>query len=158
METASQVVLESPAKSESNGPRPRPLLSPGTAAKLAAASPKYVPPTVVAPGTEEAAEISPIVREPDKPRNQIIRLPRYIVGEQKLHVPKEELRVFTPKGRVEYAFNRRPGLRFGPLAFLNAPIALEMLEEDLRAQRRAEESDLWSLYLVREPTPAAQTK
>ena len=60
----------------------------------------------------------------------------------------------TPKGRVQYAFNRQPGLRFGPLAFLNAPIALEMLEEDLLVQRRREEADLWSLYLVREPAPA----
>lgn len=134
-------------------------MSADTAAKLSAASPKFVAPVVVTPGTTESTETSPVVRDHDKPRNQIIRLPRYIVEEQKLHIPKEELDVLTPKGRVDYAFKRRPGLKIVPLGWMNAGIALEMLEDDLRTQRRREEADLWSLYLIHEPastTPAAK--
>ena len=95
-------------------------MSSDTAAKLSAASPKFISPVVVAPGSAEANETSPVAREPDKPRNQIIRLPRYIVEEQKLHIPKEELDVLTPKGRVDYAFKRRPGLKYVPFGWMNA--------------------------------------
>jgi hypothetical protein len=132
-----------------DGPKSRRVVSEDTAAKLAAAAPKFVPPADT-PAPVGAAETSPVARDSLKPRNQIIRLPRYIVEEPKLHIPKSELQVLTPKGRIEYAFERRPGLRFGPFAFLNRRIALEMLEDDLMAQRRREEADLWSLYLVKD--------
>jgi hypothetical protein len=120
-------------------------VSPNTAAKLAAAGPKFIPPEPE-PAPPETA---PVARMPDKPRNQIIRLPNFIVGEPKFHVPSP-LQVLTPKGRVELGFQRRPGLRIIPaLAWMNAGIALEMLEDDLRAQRRHEAAELMSLYLIR---------
>jgi hypothetical protein len=148
--TSETTVTTTPA---AKSPR---TMSSDTAAKLSAASPKFVSPVTVVPGTAEATETSPVARESDKPRNQIIRLPRYIVEEQKLHVPKEELDVLTPKGRVDYAFKRRPGLKIVPLGWMNAGVALEMLEDDLRTQRRREEADLWSLYLIHEPAPPAK--
>ena len=120
-------------------------VSRNTAAKLAAAAPKYIPPAPEAPPPETA----PVARMPDRPRNQIVRLPNFIVEEPKYHVPSP-LQVLTHKGRVELAFQRRPGLRIIPvLAWMNSGIALEMLEDDLQAQRRREAAELISLYLVR---------
>jgi hypothetical protein len=156
--TVVPVVTDPPLNPESTSAKPRRVLSPDTAAKLSAATPKYVAPVVVVPGTADATDTSPVLREIDKPRNQIIRLPRFIVEEQKLHIPKEELQVLTPKGRIEYAFKQRPGLRLVPFAFLNAGIAVQMLEEDLALQRRVKEADLWSLYLIREPAPAQKAR
>lgn len=119
-----------------------------TAAKLTAAVPKFEAPAAAAtPGGPGVAE-SPLAHELDKPRNQIIRLPQYVVGEPKVHLPSREMEVLTPKGRVEYALDRRPGLRFGPLAWLNGPIALAMLDDDLAAERRHQEAELWSLYRI----------
>jgi hypothetical protein len=127
------------------------LVSPDTAARLAAATPKFVPPEAVPPPAE-TVETAPVLRDAAKPRNQIIRLPRFMVGEPRVHVPRA-VDVLTPKGRVELGFERRPGLRFGPFSELNHWIAREMLEDDLQAQRRRQEAELWSLYLIRE-TPS----
>jgi hypothetical protein len=141
-------VAESPA-TETKAKR---AVSPDTAAKLSAAASKLaVPPEPSPPPPPPDVAPVAVARENgDRPRNQIVRLPQFIVGEPKLHTPLNELKVLTPKGRVEYAMARRPGLRFGPFASLNGPIAIEMLEDDLLAQRRREEAELWSLYLVRE--------
>lgn len=128
-------------------PKTLQAVSPQTAAKLAAAAAKYVPPPE--PPTPEP-ERAPVARETEGPKNPVVRLPSYIVGEPKLRIPQRDFQVLTPKGRVELAFNRWPGLRFGPFAHLNAPIGLEMLEDELRVQRRAEAVELWTLHLVRE--------
>src|SRR5688572_27161717 len=122
------------------------VVSPVTAAKLAAAAPKFIPPASEPATTEPAA--SPVARAPEKPRNQIIRLPDFIVGEPKVHVPKP-LDVLTPKGRIELALQRRPGLQYVPLAWMNAGIALAMLEDDLQAERRRQEAELWRLYFIK---------
>jgi hypothetical protein len=122
------------------------VVSPVTAAKLAAVAPKFIQPAPALPRAEAFA--SPVTRVPDRSRSQIVRLPEFIVGEPKLHVPRP-LDVLTPKGRVELAFQRRPGLQYVPLAWMNAGIALEMLEDDLQAARRREAAELLSLYLIR---------
>jgi hypothetical protein len=83
-----------------------------------------------------------------RPRSQIVQLPEFFVAEPRVHVPNR-LQVLTPKGRVDLAFQRRPGLKIVPLAWMNAGVAVEMLEEDLRARRRAEHAELLSLYLIR---------
>jgi hypothetical protein len=130
-------------------------ISTDTSAKLTAAAPKFAgataveepEPLVVAPGTD--------LREIDKPRNQILRLPAqmlppYIVEENRLPKLKER-DVLTFKGRQELAFKRRPGLKFLSLPIPplnNVGIALFMLEEDFAAERRREEADLWGLYNI----------
>jgi hypothetical protein len=125
----------------------RHVISPLTTAKLIAAVPKYTPPAPEPPPT--VVPDSPVGQAvDDKPRNQVIRLPQFFVGEPKIHVPTP-LQVLTPKGRVELGFERHPGLRIVPLGWMNAGVAGEMLEDDLQAPRRMAEANLWSLYLVK---------
>lgn len=144
--------IEASAGVETTKAPAKPSVSPATAAKLAAASPKFIVPAGdPAPADPPApAEIpaSPVSREPDKSRNQIIQLPEFVVGEPKERVPSP-LQVLTPKGRVELAFIRYPGLRIVPFGWMNAGVALELLEDDLQAQRRKEAAELLSLYLIR---------
>ena len=144
----AEVPAVTPEKVERAQARGVRSLSAETAAKLSAALPKFEPPAVAPPpGTPGTADpLSP--HELDKPRNQIIRLPQLVVGEPKIHVPTRELEVLTPKGRADLAVERRPGLRFGPFAWLNRGIALAMLEDDLAAERRAQAVDLMSLYRI----------
>jgi len=121
-------------------PPPTRAMSAETAAKLSAIAPKYNPPTP--PGDQPATDL----RDIDKPRNAIIRLPSYIVQEPKMRDFKER-ELLTPKGRVALVLKRHPGLRFGSLPFLsNLGIGLAMLEEEERLERLAEMTDLLSLF------------
>lgn len=122
------------------------VISPEMSARLVATTPKFVPPPE--PGSTPPAVALP--REPDRPRNQIIRLPRYIVAEPKLP-PMMDRQLWTPKGRLDEALKRRPGLRIGSFFGLNNAVALEMLEGDLWFQRQKEEAELWSLYRITAP-------
>ncbi|MGH7944701.1 MAG: hypothetical protein ACREH8_16145 [Opitutaceae bacterium] len=77
-------------------------VSPGVAAALAAASPKYTPPPKAEPKREEEL---PDMREIDKPKNAIVRLPKYIVQEPKSPVFTERS-IHTEKGLTEIAMRR----------------------------------------------------
>jgi len=147
--------IESTTSSDQTAPPAKRVLSPDTAAKLAAASPKFVPATVEP--TPGESPLSPVAREPDKPRNGIVRLPRFVVEEPKLHVP-DSMQVLTPKGRVDLAFKRRPGLRMVPFAWMNTRIATEMLEDDLQWERRMKTAELLNLYLIRETDSAESAR
>lgn len=119
-------------------PAPR-AISPEAAAKLAALVPKF--------SVADTPLPDPAARDPgpDRPRNTIIRLPNYVVTEPKIKMPKER-ELLTPKGRLELALKRYPGLRFGNIGFLrNDGIALMMYEEDLRLERMREMAELLSL-------------
>jgi hypothetical protein len=130
------------------GPAPPHAISPAVAEKLAAATPKYTPPAAPPPQAEPAADL----READKPRNGIIRLPSYLVQEEKLPAFKER-DLLTPQGRLKLAYQRHPGLHFGNIRiFRNDGIALMMLEEEERLERRQEFYDLASLL----PRPEAK--
>ncbi|HUR58937.1 MAG TPA: hypothetical protein VM029_14585, partial [Opitutaceae bacterium] len=126
-----------------NRAQPARAISPETVARLAATTPKFTPPPE--PGTTPAPAVE--TREPDRPRNQIFRLPPYIVAEPKL-APTKERHVLTKKGKLDIALKKHPGLKFGPFAWLNNIIALQMYEDDVAAERRKEEADLWSLYSI----------
>ncbi|MCB1105205.1 MAG: hypothetical protein H7A44_04940 [Opitutaceae bacterium] len=72
-------------------------ISPEVAAALAAGMPKYNPPKPVEKSGEDID-----MREVDKPRNQIIRLPEYVVREEKPPVFRER-DIYTQKGLRELA-------------------------------------------------------
>jgi hypothetical protein len=104
--TASSPVLapsrvENPAPSPNAG-RTRPV-SGGVAAALAAASPKYTP---APPKPEPKPEEEQVdMRDVDKPKNGIIRLPKYTVQEAKPPVFRER-DINTQKGLTDIAMRR----------------------------------------------------
>jgi hypothetical protein len=77
-------------------------VSNGVAAALAASMPKYDPPKPVEKKPEEE-DVD--LREVDKPRNQIIRLPEYVVQEKKPPVFRER-DIYTQQGLAELAKRR----------------------------------------------------
>ena len=136
---ALTVVTAGHAFAQTPAPAAR-TVSAGTAAKLAAIAPKFTP-------TPLAEEKPPVdLREIDRPKNSIIRLPAYLVQEPKMRAFKER-EMLTLKGSLSLALKRHPGLRFNPLFFLgsNHGIALAMLEEERRLERLGEMADLLSL-------------
>ncbi len=123
------------------------VVSSETAERLSAAAPKYTPPPAKeTPGPAPAAA-TPVA---DKPRNTIIRLPAYVVQEQKVPALRER-DLLTPQGRVDLALKRHPGLRFGSLGPLNNNVwANAMLEEEFGIERQRE---LWELTTMGSPGP-----
>lgn len=141
-------------------------VTPETAANIRANTPKFSRPQA----PETAAQLPPDLRELDKPRNRIPRLPRemiektvaahaplegsaevlqlptYIVREDKVPNFKER-EMLTPQGRLDLAYKRHPGLKIGSLPFFsNDGWALVMLKEEQRLERKAEMEDLFGLY------------
>lgn len=99
-------VLAPRTEEEKAPPRPAQkrtrAVSSGVAAALAAAVPKYTPPPKPEPKPEtEAVDL----REIDKPKNTIIRLPKYIVQEEKPIVFSERA-ITTDKGLADIAVRR----------------------------------------------------
>ncbi len=79
----------------------RPISS-SVAAQLAAVAPKYTPPP---PKPEPSEEEEIDARDVDKPRNNIIRLPKYIVQEAKPPVFNERA-IHTKEGLTDLALRR----------------------------------------------------
>lgn len=92
---------EAPASTDA--PRPSRPISSAVAAQLAAAAPKYTP----APPPPEPAEGEEEIdaRDVDKPRNGIIRLPKYIVQESRPPVFNERA-IHTKEGLTDLALRR----------------------------------------------------
>lgn len=125
-------------------------ISPETAAKLAETAPKFAPAKI---------EVRSPIEQPvaDKPKNGIVRLPDYVVREAPPPTFKSR-ELLTPAGKLELAYKRRPGLRFGSLPFLNNnAIALAFLEQDFALERAAELKELGGLSPA-EPVSAAKAK
>lgn len=101
-------------------------ISDNLASTLAASMPKFNPPPKPKPEDEDVD-----AREVDKPKNGIIRLPKYTVQEKRPPVFTQK-DLLTSTGRADLALRRHAGLGFGPLAFLNRPIGAEMLYEEER--------------------------
>ncbi len=92
----------SPAPAPSEAPRRARAISPEVAASLAAAMPKYTPPKPVEKKPEEEL---PDARETDKPKNGIVRLPKYVVREPKAPIFRER-DINTPQGLANIAMKR----------------------------------------------------
>lgn len=104
-QAAKEAVLVNPnaeaVKKQPEVPRATRAVSPEVAAQLQGYAPKYTPPPPKpAPKPEEED-----AREVDKPRNGIIRLPKYIVQEPKSPVLNERA-VSTPQGIRDIAVRR----------------------------------------------------
>ena len=141
---------------EAPAPRPR-LVSNTVAAQLAVAVPKFEPPPAD-PAPSPASETSPDLRETDKPKNTIVRLPRYLVQEDRPPVFKER-ELYTPKERLRLALQKHPGLRLGSFwIFRNDGIALFMAAEEKRLEQKREFEDLVSLLKFTDPPQHAATK
>jgi len=78
-------------------------ISPEAAAALAAFAPKYEPPAPKPAPKPEAEQVD--LREIDKPKNAIVRLPKYIVQEAKPPVFRER-DIHTEKGLTDLAMRR----------------------------------------------------
>jgi hypothetical protein len=145
--------------------RPR-AISGAVAAQLAAAAPKYTPPP---PKPEpKVEEEEPDMRDVDKPRNGIIRLPKYVVREPKPAVLNERA-VNTAQGLKEIAMRRYftdAGLalnRFQIPLFAslstegnsNEARAMEMYREDERLQNMADMKDAARTSAVTDPAQGA---
>lgn len=90
----------SDSDTEAKEPMNTRAVSRGVAAALAASMPKYDPPKPVEKkdGEEEAVDL----REVDKPKNKIVRLPEYVVREKKPEIFRER-DIYTDKGLRELA-------------------------------------------------------
>ncbi len=88
---------------QATGPRRTRAVSGGVAAALAAAGPKYTPPAPQPERPPEAEQRD--LRETDKPKNTIVRLPDYIVQEKKPAVFSERT-ISTEKGLTDIAVRR----------------------------------------------------
>jgi hypothetical protein len=107
------------------------------AASLAPWMPKYSPPKPIEPKPEdEAADL----RDIDKPRNGIIRLPKYVVSEPKPPVFRDR-DLHTKEEMADLALRRHPGLKAGNLLGLNQPVALLMYQEQERLDNMADLKD-----------------
>lgn len=108
--TASTPVSASPILAPKTEEKPAPsapkrtrAISAEAAAALAAFAPKYEPPAPKPEPKPEAEQVD--MREIDKPKNAIVRLPKYIVQEAKPPVFRER-DINTQKGLTDIAMRR----------------------------------------------------
>jgi hypothetical protein len=108
-------------------------VSPRIADALASGMPKYsLPtPTPVVLDNED-------LRDVDKPKNEIPRLPKYVVHESRPAVFRDR-DLYTQEGLVSLSYKYHPGLGIGNLLGLNDQPAYEMYLDDVR---QANVSDL----------------
>jgi len=101
--TAAGLVAQTESVGDKEGSKRGRVVSEGVAAALAAGMPKYNPPPK--PTEPRNEEDLPDLREIDKPRNQIIRLPDYVVREKRPPVFRER-DINTAKGLAALAKKR----------------------------------------------------
>lgn len=145
------------------------LISSGVAAALAAHMPKYTPPKPVEKTPEEDL---PDMRDIDKPKNTIVRLPKFIVREPKPPIFRER-DINTKQGlaniamrryltETDRALNRFTLPLFHPFSLLggtsNEDRALAMYAEDERLKNMADVADQTNMVMKADPAAGTQLK
>jgi hypothetical protein len=102
-------------------------VSAGVAAALASGMPKYSPPKPTPTPPNAMADL----RDIDKPKNEIKRLPKYVVQESRPPVFRDR-DLFNASGLADLSFKSHPGLNFGNVLGLNTSTALQMYQDDQR--------------------------
>lgn len=138
-------------------------ISPAVAAQLAASTPKFdpAPPTPPPKPQEEL----PDMREIDKPRNTIIRLPQYVVQEEKPVVLSERA-VHTQQGLADLAVRRYISDADRALNRFTLPLfgrsveerALMMYAEEERLRNMAELADNAAMVSTTDKAAGAYVK
>jgi hypothetical protein len=121
-------------------PPPTRAISSQTAARLTASMPGYV---AKKPAAANADDDQADATAAETPKNDIIRLPDYIVRERPPPVFTQR-EILTPKALAELEFKKHPGLNLWglmPFSSLNAKIALEMYDEEARLDNITELAD-----------------
>lgn len=142
---ADSPILTAPAekKDAPSTPKRTRAISSEVAAALAAAAPKYSPPPPKPAPKPEAEHVD--LREVDKPKNTIVRLPKYIVQEPKPVIFSERA-IHTSKGLTDIAMKRYitetdralNRFRIPLLTMTNEERALAMYAEDERLRNMSE--------------------
>ena len=138
-------------------------ISGDVAASLAAAMPKYNPPKPAPPPTP--VEQQPDLRDVDKPKNTIIRLPDYVVREAKPPVFRER-DINTQQGLANIALRRYGTEASRALNRFTIPIfgqtqearALAMYAEDERLKNITELNDAADMVSARDKAQGAYIK
>jgi hypothetical protein len=110
-------------------------VSPGIAEALSLGMPKYAPPT---PTPTPAPDVD--MRDVDRPKNEIKRLPKYVVRESRPPIFRDR-DLFTTQGLIDLSFKNHPGLMFGNILGLNEAPAYEMFLDDQRQKNMQDLSD-----------------
>jgi hypothetical protein len=160
---ANRSNVENASKQKAPAPaRPR-AISPEVAAQLSANIPKYSPPPPKpAPKPEEEL---PDMREIDKPKNTIIRLPKYVVQEQKPAV-LDERAVHTSTGLADLAVRRYISEADRALNRFTLPLfgrsyqerALQMYAEEERLRNMSDLNDAAAMVSARDKEAGAYVK
>lgn len=134
---AATAPMTAPTTTSAPRPRRERVMSDELAATLSVGMPKYTPPK---PVEKKPADQPADLRDDDKPKNGIIRLPDYVVREKRPPVFKEKDLAGSER-KSDIGMRRYAGLNFGPFASLNRPIALAMYQEQERLDNMAELAD-----------------
>jgi hypothetical protein len=151
------------AASATDAPRRERAISSGVAAALAATMPKYTPPPPKPPPVPE--EDLPDLRDIDKPKNTIVRLPKYVVRGAKPPIFTERT-INTKQGLANIAMRRylteadRALNRFTLPLFgvSNEARAMAMYEEDERLKNMADVADQTNMVMKADPAAGGQLK
>jgi hypothetical protein len=119
----------------------------GVAADIATSLPKFKQEPAATPLSEQ-----PDMRDLDKPRNKIPRLPAgmmstYIVHADRVPVFRER-DLYTKKGLIDLAMKNHPGLRLGNFFGLNSGAAYEAFLEDERIEKIHDLDDMALAFAV----------
>lgn len=134
----------------------RRAISPEMATKLSLAAARIVSPAPVGAGAPTGFTSG--ARE----ATDAVQLEPYIVEEEKFPEFKER-QLLTPKGKLDLAYKRHPGLNLGPIPLFNHGrngAALEIIEDDFRKERRKEMEELYGIMSAggMKPPPDASRK